>query len=906
MNHTTHFRRILPSSLIWALVLAFALHPMSLQAQDVFSEKSVRIVNSGEPLNHKGLDYAPAISPDGKTLYYVSNREGSKKNPLGNFSHDFWSITKPDRLGTVFLPPVNMDSLVVKVDNGLNTSRNEGVPSIAANRRTMFFTGCDRPDVLRRKKPLNGVKIEDDACDIYIVELNDNGEWGVPRNLGPAVNSDSWDGHPSISPDGMRLYFASDRAGGLGDVDVWYSDYDAARKIWLPAKNAGNTINTPYRDWSPFIAANNRELFFASEAGHQPNYGGTDFYVAVRNDKDQWSRPRNLGRPINTDKNEAFLCTPASRDVIYFASQRGDIANAQGNYDIFMAFVPQSSLSVAIPLVVRALDGCLMQNTSASITIANPVTKRTITDSVNGLKRVTVETVLTDFDFGPLDKPVDTLRLVVTARSPQYGTLMQTLTIVRPKKNENGAYSAMPEIPPVSLVFGERPTLQSMMQTIGLSSMRPLLARSVSSGFKGLAMEEVVSVSVNRILNYLFFDVGESAIAPRYKQLKSPKDADAFDEERLRGETLEKYYHVLDVFGGRLRKFPKSVITIVGCNDGASPGEKKAGLSKARANAVFAYLRDIWGISEKRMKIVARDLPSVPSNRDDSLGLAENRRVEILCDDWDITKPVVDRTPAISTSSPFVRFTIASPQGLESVPPPVYVPQQPKAVVVNGKTVYQQPPPPPPPPQTVRTLTILQGGKVWKRFDNVGTSGTITWNWKNEAEDFPQGGAPLVAVFSVKDKSGRECYSETATIPVQRITTNDKQRENIADKTLERYNLIMFPFDKSDVGPMNSRILKEYVLPRLFPASDALIVGHTDVIGSDEYNLKLSGARGAKAKDELTSLVKSGQYKSLDSKGVGEAEPLFDNGLPEGRFYNRTVQVIIETPLSELQDAEKK
>ena len=874
-----------------------------LAAQDVFTGRSVRIVNPGAPLNSDTLDYAPTISPDGKTIYFVSSRTGSKKTlRSGARSHDFWFSTKQNRLDTIFSEPVSMDSIITSANNGLNTSRNEGVPSIAANRRTMYFTGCDRPDVIRRKKPLNGEKIEDEDCDIYVVDLNENGEWGIPRNLGLAVNSEWWDGQPSISPDGLRLYFASNRPGGYGLADIWYSDFDQARKIWLAPKNAGNTINTPGFDWSPFIAANNRELFFSSD-WHQPNYGETDFYVALRNDKDRWTLPRNLGQPINTASKEAFICTPASRDVLYFASQRSDIPNFQGKYDIFMAFVPQSSLSVAIPLSGRVLDGCTMQNTIATVSIFNPVTNRIFRDTLNGIKRITFETVLTDFDFGPLEKPVDTLRLAITAQSPQFGTLTQTLTIVRPKPAQNGIYAAMPEIAPLTLVFGERPTLSSVMEAVNSALLRPTTTKLLSSGFKGLAMEEVVSVSVNRILNYVFFDEGASTIPSRYNLLKTTLEADAFDEEKLRGETLDKYYHTLNVFGTRLRKFPKSTITIIGCNDQASAAEKKAGLSKNRANTVLAYLRDIWGISEKRMKLVVRDLPNVPSNRDDSLGLAENRRVEIVCDDWDIIKPVVDRTPAISASSQAVKFTVNSPQALERVSAPPPVPQQMKAVVINGKTVYQQPPPPPAPPSTVRTLTILQGGKVWKRFDNVATSGTIAWNWKNNAEDFPSGTEPLTVVFSVKDRSGRECFSESATIPIKRITTSDKKRDNIADKTLERYNLIMFPFDKSDVGAMNSRILKEYVLPRLFPTSDAVVVGHTDVIGSDEYNLKLSASRGAKAKEELASLLQI-KVKSLDSKGVGEAEPLFDNSLPEGRFYNRTVQVIIETPVSEVDNGQ--
>jgi outer membrane protein OmpA-like peptidoglycan-associated protein len=124
----------------------------------------------------------------------------------------------------------------------------------------------------------------------------------------------------------------------------------------------------------------------------------------------------------------------------------------------------------------------------------------------------------------------------------------------------------------------------------------------------------------------------------------------------------------------------------------------------------------------------------------------------------------------------------------------------------------------------------------------------------------------------------------------------------VSDKTLERYNLIMFPFDKSDIGPLNSRIIKEYVLPRLTPLSDVLVVGHTDVIGAENYNLPLSESRGLRAKEETARLAQTvvpNGVKSLDSKGVGEAEPLFPNTLPEGRLYNRTVQVIIETPFGE-------
>lgn len=901
---------------MWMVVVAASMNGMNkAQAQDVFSGKDVRIVNPGAPLNHEGLDYAPAISADGKTLFFVSNRPGSRRNAKGDrFSHDFWSATKASRLDTVFSMPVNIDTVIRRAGNGLNTVFNEGVPTISANRRMMFFTGCDRPDVLRKKKKVDGYDQEYE-CDIYVVELQPSGEWGVPRNLGPTVNSEDWDGHPSLSPTGDRLYFASNRPGGFGDADIWYSDYNAQTRSWMPAKNAGRTINTPYRDWSPFIAANNRELFFSSD-GHKPNYGGTDFYVSVRDAGDKWSQPRNLGMPINTAADEAFLSTPAERDVLYFASERKDIRGAQGAYDIFMAFVPRNTLSLAIPLVGSVVDGCTGLATSATIVVYNPLTKRQFRDTLDTQKHTTFETIINDFDFGGMEKPADTAKIQIFAENPQFGRIFEELRIPRPKLNAQGVFEKF-ELPPVRLRFGGQPDLNVMLPEPTPSALqRKPLAALMRSGFAGFAMEEVVSVSVNRILNYVFFDPDSKVIPPRYVLFKNASDTATFDEEKLRGETLDKYYHTLNVFGARLRRFPKSVITITGCVDATeAKTDRKNTLAKARADAVASYLRTIWGIASNRMKIVARGLPAVPSNRNDSLGNEENRRVEIVCDDWDITKPVVDRSPLVFTTAPYLSVT-TSPLSAEQVNEALTaqklalqksLQQAHAGTQQHVHSVYPY----------RRRLLISRGGMLFHTIELAPTTNTIQWNWKNLAGELPgalagaNANAPLELRLSVTDKSGRECLSGMVTIPVRRITTEDKQRESAQDKssnkTLERYNLIMFPFDKSDVGPMNGRILREYVLPRLVESSDVMIVGHTDIIGEEQYNKTLSESRGANAREEVARLLQAKKMSValLESKGVGEFEPLFDNRLPEGRFYNRTVQVLIETPVEDVKQIEQ-
>jgi outer membrane protein OmpA-like peptidoglycan-associated protein len=895
--------------------------PLPLHAQDLYQSADVRIVNPGAPLNFAGVDYAPAISVDGKTLFFVSNRAGSRKTPKGAFSHDFWAATKQTRLDTLFSLPLNLDTLARTLDNGLNTGFNEGVPSISANRRTMFFTGCNRPDVFRKKKKVDGYD-QDYECDIYTVEIQPDGSWGVPRNLGADVNSEDWDGHPSLSPSGDRLYFASTRAGGFGDADIWYTDYNAQTRKWQKPKNAGKAVNTPYRDWSPFIAANNRELFFASE-GHTPNYGGTDFFVALRDEKDAWTQPRNLGKPINTSENEAFISTPAQRDVLYFSSQRKDIRGAQGDYDVFMAYVPRNSLSIAIPLTGTVVDGCSGAPTTATIVVYNPLTKRQFRDTLDANKHTTFETVINDFDFGSVSAPRDTIAIQVFVENAQQGRLFQELKIIRPKAAANGTQTGTQtgtpsatgttEIAPLRFQYGGKPEFSATLPPFDKNNknltLRDALVRQMESGFRGFAMEEVVSVSVNRILNYVFFEPSSAAIPSRYVLLKSSTDAAAFAEEKLRGETLDKYYHTLNVFGARLKANPKASISVVGCLDDAETkaGGMKSGLSRSRAAAVVGYLKSVWGIADKRMKLIARDLPNIPSNRDDSLGAAENRRVEILCDDWEITKPVVDRSPFVFTSAPALQLAAPALPALPAEANTV-------SVTVSVKSVAPQAGTPIGLAGLRRRLVITRAGKVWRTFELGSTSASIAWNWKNDAGEYPSGSEPFEIRMMQTDKLGRECASDAQTIPVRRITTEDKRRsaspQQSADKTLERYNLIMFPFDKSDVGSMNARIIKEYVLPRLALSSETMIVGHTDVIGEEQYNRTLSESRGGNARQELVRLAAEKfaggeRARSLDvirSRGVGEAEPLFDNSLPEGRFYNRTVQVIIETPVSDVKE----
>jgi Tol biopolymer transport system component len=246
-------------------------------------------------------------------------------------SHDFWAVDRKNRYKDFSMPAYNIDPL--NPDKGINTSKNEGVASFSNSGKKLYFTACNKP---------NGYG----DCDIS-VSIEKNGEWIEPIILDENVNSNVFDSQPSIAPDNSRLYFISNRKGPNSkgnnfseEMDIWYCDYDHEKDSWKPARNL-EELNTPKREFSPFIAADCKTLFFASE-GHKPSFGGLDFYVSRYNDTlDKWSEPINLGSPINTDADDFLLTLPSYGDVIYFSSSRTDIGEHYGEYDIYAAYIPE-------------------------------------------------------------------------------------------------------------------------------------------------------------------------------------------------------------------------------------------------------------------------------------------------------------------------------------------------------------------------------------------------------------------------------------------------------------------------------------------------------------------------------------------------------------------------------------
>lgn len=252
-------------------------------------------VNLGPAINSRSEDYWPSLSADGQTLV-ITRLVDSYDLLLGNrVQEDFFFSRLENGQWTTMKnagPP-------------LNTGDNEGAQSISADGKLMVYTVCNRKGVIGR-------------CDIYYSERIGD-EWSEPKNLGAPVNTTAKETQPSLSADGRTLYFASDRPGGKGKLDIWTS-YRNEDGSWSKPVNLGDSINTSGDEMSPFIHQDNKTLYFSSD--EHVGMGGFDLYMSRKNDTGAFTVVTNLGYPINTSDDEIGLIVNAKGNTAYYASNR--------------------------------------------------------------------------------------------------------------------------------------------------------------------------------------------------------------------------------------------------------------------------------------------------------------------------------------------------------------------------------------------------------------------------------------------------------------------------------------------------------------------------------------------------------------------------------------------------------
>jgi len=156
--------------------------------------------------------------------------------------------------------------------------------------------------------------------------------FGEPTNLGQIVNTSSIDAGPSISADGLSLYFSSDRTGGYGGQDLWITTRETINDPWSEPVNLGPTVNSSASEAHPDISANDRELYFRSP--RPGGFGGHDLWVTTRATvSDPWEPPVNLGSIVNTSSRDSIPNISADGLSLFFASNR---PGGSGGYDLWV------------------------------------------------------------------------------------------------------------------------------------------------------------------------------------------------------------------------------------------------------------------------------------------------------------------------------------------------------------------------------------------------------------------------------------------------------------------------------------------------------------------------------------------------------------------------------------------
>lgn len=188
---------------------------------------------------------------------------------------------------------------------------HSGNAAFSPDRKRIYFTRCRNNSVGKM------------ICSIYISKF-ENGTWSEPERLPAPVNSKKYSSTmPSVGLDPVKgndvLYFVSNRAGGKGGLDIWYTVYDKKNNVFKPLKNAGSKVNTSQDELSPFYDSETRTLYFSSNGWG--GMGGLDVLKTVGDGK-KWTGNQNLGLPINSGADDLFYSIGVNREEGFFVSNR--------------------------------------------------------------------------------------------------------------------------------------------------------------------------------------------------------------------------------------------------------------------------------------------------------------------------------------------------------------------------------------------------------------------------------------------------------------------------------------------------------------------------------------------------------------------------------------------------------
>lgn len=329
------------------------------------------LTSMGDQVNSLDPDYAPFVHPSGSMLVFTSRRtdKGMRTSdvvdPFASYNEDIY-YTEVDWVTNGWKP-------ARKLSDEINSKYNEGSASLDPDGKTLYFTRCrDRVKFQDKNRKKNKAKDPREkelpsfgGCDIYSAEYDGNAtdgtiKWKNIKNLGPGINSETWDSQPNISADGSMLFFSSNRKTGFGGTDIYVSYKDGDR--WGAAQNLGPNVNTPNEEVTPYFHKINNTLYYSS-TGHYPNYGSFDIFKS-RFMIDRWEQANNLGPLVNTRGNQYYFSIDGAGSTIFYSNAKDtEEDHVKQNFDLYSFPMPME----ARPDAVATLKGTLVDSVSGYV-----------------------------------------------------------------------------------------------------------------------------------------------------------------------------------------------------------------------------------------------------------------------------------------------------------------------------------------------------------------------------------------------------------------------------------------------------------------------------------------------------------------------------------------------------------
>ena len=275
-------------------------------AKKLYSEPiRVWVDNLGKNVNSEHGDYAPLITADESKIFFTSRRLGTGED-IDPYADDYFEdVWYSEFVDGEWTPAQNMGKQ-------FNTEQHEATAGLSPDGQTIYaYIG------------------RYGQGDIYYSSIEE-GEWTKLKSVGKNVNKkDSWEPSACVSFDGKKLYYVSNKEGGIGELDIYVSTWDEEKERWGEGENLGPVVNSKYDDRSVFIHPDGKTLYFSSR-GHN-SMGGYDIFYTVLEDGN-WTEPKNIGYPVNTPDDDVNFVMSASGRIGYYSSFHED---GLGEKDIY-------------------------------------------------------------------------------------------------------------------------------------------------------------------------------------------------------------------------------------------------------------------------------------------------------------------------------------------------------------------------------------------------------------------------------------------------------------------------------------------------------------------------------------------------------------------------------------------